>query len=325
MQKTHLKKNKIFKTNFLKCPQYRKYHKYHKYHNYSKIIFIFLTAINLFAPTIILSQLQSNTNLNNNINITTNYGYRSYRQMNTNSIITANTSGDDYNWNIMQSAQPTFVRCVLIENHSISILRPQLVFNITTDAPINIILQYAGISVSGEGLSNSEEKIIPTIIQNIILPAGSNILRVNINLRLDAFPGKYFYALYIFFLNTSGTPSNQPIYIIDPGSFYVFSGPLILISIISTIIVGISIITVRTEKVKKEKIVVAASSAQVYVTGASSSGGESNIPVEVEGQNLEEKTPGKIKCPNCKKEIEEGTAFCPYCGYHLPKFLRESN
>ena len=29
-----------------------------------------------------------------------------------------------------------------------------------------------------------------------------------------------------------------------------------------------------------------------------------------------------VKCPECKKEIPEGSAFCPECGYHIPKFLR---
>lgn len=31
---------------------------------------------------------------------------------------------------------------------------------------------------------------------------------------------------------------------------------------------------------------------------------------------------GFINCPGCKKEIKEGSSFCPECGYHIPLFLR---
>jgi len=31
---------------------------------------------------------------------------------------------------------------------------------------------------------------------------------------------------------------------------------------------------------------------------------------------------GKIKCPECKKTIDEGLTFCPECGIRIPEFLR---
>ena len=31
---------------------------------------------------------------------------------------------------------------------------------------------------------------------------------------------------------------------------------------------------------------------------------------------------GKIKCPNCHKQIKEGLTFCPECGERIPEFLR---
>lgn len=31
---------------------------------------------------------------------------------------------------------------------------------------------------------------------------------------------------------------------------------------------------------------------------------------------------GKIRCPNCRKQIQEGLAFCPECGERIPEFLR---
>jgi hypothetical protein len=31
---------------------------------------------------------------------------------------------------------------------------------------------------------------------------------------------------------------------------------------------------------------------------------------------------GKIKCPKCHKQIDEGLTFCPECGERIPEFLR---
>ncbi|MFX1355875.1 MAG: zinc ribbon domain-containing protein [Promethearchaeota archaeon] len=31
---------------------------------------------------------------------------------------------------------------------------------------------------------------------------------------------------------------------------------------------------------------------------------------------------GKIKCPECRKSIDEGLTFCPECGARIPEFLR---
>ena len=31
---------------------------------------------------------------------------------------------------------------------------------------------------------------------------------------------------------------------------------------------------------------------------------------------------GQIKCPSCRKLIQEGLTFCPECGERIPEFLR---
>ena len=31
---------------------------------------------------------------------------------------------------------------------------------------------------------------------------------------------------------------------------------------------------------------------------------------------------GRIRCPNCRRQIQEGLAFCPECGDRIPEFLR---
>ena len=31
---------------------------------------------------------------------------------------------------------------------------------------------------------------------------------------------------------------------------------------------------------------------------------------------------GQIKCPSCRKVIQEGLTFCPECGERIPEFLR---
>jgi hypothetical protein len=47
------------------------------------------------------------------------------------------------------------------------------------------------------------------------------------------------------------------------------------------------------------------------------------------GNKKDKKTPSseksplnKIKCPECKKTIDEGLAFCPECGNRIPEFYR---
>ena len=38
---------------------------------------------------------------------------------------------------------------------------------------------------------------------------------------------------------------------------------------------------------------------------------------------ISEKAPtNKIKCPECKKIIDEGLIFCPECGNRIPEFYR---
>lgn len=40
-------------------------------------------------------------------------------------------------------------------------------------------------------------------------------------------------------------------------------------------------------------------------------------------QKGSEKIPqNKIKCPECKRIIDEGLIFCPECGNRIPKFYR---
>ncbi|GAB4307226.1 MAG: hypothetical protein Kow0069_04590 [Promethearchaeota archaeon] len=34
--------------------------------------------------------------------------------------------------------------------------------------------------------------------------------------------------------------------------------------------------------------------------------------------------PGRIKCPTCKKDVEEGSQFCPECGARIPEYLQRN-
>jgi ribosomal protein L32 len=39
-------------------------------------------------------------------------------------------------------------------------------------------------------------------------------------------------------------------------------------------------------------------------------------------EGLAEPLIGQIKCPSCRKLIQEGLTFCPECGNRIPEFLR---
>lgn len=202
--------------------------------------------------------------------------------------------------------EPTFISCSLVENHSISWLNSYLVFNITSDSNITI-----GYLVTGFGLHS--ERIMPISVLELNLTSGSHEITIPVKPTFGAIPGAYNYSLEISFVNSSsGVPVSQRIYSINPGEIIVTMGDTWLIVVSAILLFGSLIIIIRKEKLREEKPGVSGTT-QTYV---------SDTKISEVSQDTESSKPGFIKCPECKKDIKEGSSFCPECGYHIPKFLR---
>ncbi|MHA2006807.1 MAG: zinc ribbon domain-containing protein [Promethearchaeota archaeon] len=111
--------------------------------------------------------------------------------------------------------------------------------------------------------------------------------------RLMTLPGKYN-----FTLNVGGLYDYSERYEAIMGMGYI-----ILIAVLVIFIIGIIIILRKNDGYKKIKVI-----PRTQVDSISAS--------------LEEISENKIKCPECKKLIDEGLTFCPDCGSRIPEFLR---
>ncbi len=110
---------------------------------------------------------------------------------------------------------------------------------------------------------------------------------------LTTFPGKYTLNLRI-----TGLYSYTE-------NFEIILGMGYIILILVIIIFGIGIIIILQKKSEgKSKI----------PTTAPTDEAKPSETVQVPGK--------KIQCPECKKTIDEGLAFCPECGIRIPEFLR---
>jgi len=207
------------------------------------------------------------------------------------------------------SIEPTYIHITLKSNYSIAWIESYLIFNITTDGKFNIYYNVYGI-----GINNL--KVIPVSDQPIQINPGENIVKIPIKASFDAFPGKYQYNLIIYYFNESeATPIQQQLFISLNNEFKLALGVSWLLIILGIFILTIFPIVFREEKLKKEGVSVSVT-PQVYTP---------SFQTQVTEVNQAESTrPGYIRCPDCKKEVKEGSSFCPECGYHIPKFLRTS-
>jgi hypothetical protein len=136
---------------------------------------------------------------------------------------------------------------------------------------------------------------------------------------LDTFPGIYEYDLLLMYFNSSsGDPVEQTIYYIETGKIQIVMGFPLLLIVVGVLFTGLYITFMKKVNLKKEKTTYWSGHNHYIIIRIYS------LPVEIN----EVKTPsassktGYFKCPECKKDIKDGSAFCPECGYHIPKFLR---
>ena len=135
-----------------------------------------------------------------------------------------------------------------------------------------------------------------TQINRTIFLTGNNesqTFRLTFYPYLTTFPGRYNFVLII-----NGIYNYSENFDIILGMGYI-----VLILIISIFVFGLVLILVK----KKESL------------GIKPVSGPSEEEISSE---LDQVPSRKITCPDCKKLIDEGLAFCPECGVRIPEFLR---
>jgi hypothetical protein len=235
-------------------------------------------------------------------------------QINESSVSESNNINASSNFAIHQASDPTYVICSIIEKETIGWLSAYVIVEIETDG--NILIDYL---VTGANLVSKP-------ITDISLSAGINKITIPITPTPDKFPGKYNYTIIMHFTNSSsGTPSSELI-LFDSGTIRITMGITMFVILLGTTFVGLIVILLKEEKLKKEPTNTA-NSAQAYIPGSSTSTSAATSSqvqptlTEINTNNANTKA-GYIMCPDCKEEIVEGSSFCPECGFHIPRFLR---
>ena len=123
----------------------------------------------------------------------------------------------------------------------------------------------------------------------------SNTVLLRSQPQLFTLPGNYEFSLDI-----SGALNYND-------SFSVILGMGYLILLLVYLVVLIAIPIILTRKVEEETYIPSSEAISTPVTET-----DASAPA------------GKIKCPECRKEIDEGLTFCPDCGARIPEFLQFS-
>jgi hypothetical protein len=200
--------------------------------------------------------------------------------------------------------EPTVLNVILAENKSIGWFQARVILNVTTDVPINL-------SYNFEGIGESANHFTPENSSVFLVLNGTSEIEINIQPHWSVFPGSFHYSLKLYYINST-TQIPQTEFEISDGIISIIMGVPVTIIIGGVIIIGIIIIIARPVRLRQEKGSYSAESSSI----TSSLSLNSQNPV----QQVSEL--GKIECPECKKKITEGSAFCPECGYHIPRFLR---
>ncbi len=208
---------------------------------------------------------------------------------------------DSYEINFETQKIPKISQSEASENVSVEIKSySQLIWfsgNIVIETSSNIS-GYLKIDLSdglGGGYFQNLQQIIP--ISNT---SENEVSEIPIIPQMYLFPGVYnlsFIINYIPLINSTDETT------ILSSQLQINVGLGLPMLIVLIIIFGISFILILTKKETiKEEILTYES--------------EKQIEIALDAPQ------GKIKCPECKKVIDEGLIFCPECGKRIPEFLR---
>jgi hypothetical protein len=173
----------------------------------------------------------------------------------------------------------------------------QIVLNSSIEFNYTIIIS----SKSSTGIQNVVQA--PTI--NGDITAGLNTISIEFNLGTEANPGVIELSIFIVSIQLS-----QPL-VITMKFISVGYYPLIVIPtflIISVLMVSVKEETLLEPKPKQKKKKEVKFDDKKTVTPQQSTAPKYAFP--------------QIECPECKKSIDKGSAYCEHCGFHLPVYQR---
>ena len=149
--------------------------------------------------------------------------------------------------------------------------------------------------INCELIDSNSGKYFTTVSRTFILIGNnqSQNLRITYNPLITTLPGKYNINLTITGLYTY-TENFEVI---------LGMGYIILLFILGIFIIGLILILRKKIEVKSKKPTI-------------------SLLEEPKSSEIIEGTSKKISCPECRKLIDEGLAFCPECGIRIPEFLR---
>jgi hypothetical protein len=206
--------------------------------------------------------------------------------------------------------EPSILNVSLLKNKSIGWFRTRLVFQVETDVPINMSYYFSG-------LGENAEKILTTNSSAFEVESGTSQFEIYIQPQWTSFPSSYQYYLSVNYINTT-TQIPQIEYEITQGNFQIIMGGSLSIIFGGVLLIGIVIIIARPVRLRQQKGVNPSEIDYSYSETPVLPPSSSTAPQSISSDNES----GKIRCPECKKQIAEGSAFCPECGFHIPRFLR---
>jgi hypothetical protein len=196
-----------------------------------------------------------------------------------------------------QSSQaPTFVNASFNENEIFIFDSGNLQINFASDAGgnVNVVLTSDGTAFP------ASSEVSASFNQGITQ------VQVPLTANLNALPGTYTIHVTVEYVNVSHGNNLDAIL---TGDVTVHLGLGFIVGL--SLIVGLACAVV-IYAVKRSSSIPASTAEPTPVSGAS------------ENANPKAATapPNKIRCPECKKTIGEGSVFCPECGFRIPEFLR---
>jgi hypothetical protein len=216
------------------------------------------------------------------------------------------------NPNISSTLQePTVLTIDVLENQSINWFRTRIVLNITVDIPINM-------SYFISGIEDNADKVLTTNSSIFLITPTSSQIDIILRPLWSVFPSVLHYQLSLYYINAT-TQIPQLVFEIPSGTFNIIMGLPLSMILGGVLIIGVIIIIVRPVRLRQQK-----NTTSLVSSFETSGPAEISSPLIISPPStpLENKGAGKIQCPECKKNIAEGSAFCPECGYHIPRFLR---